>query len=237
MLKIAICDDEQEYRDTIEQMLRRYIIDIGLEAQVDIFINPSELIDATEGGTIYDIYLLDIYMPGITGMSFATELRSRDIKSSIIFLTSSTDHALEAFGVNATHYILKPFTMKTFYVGMDKAMQNLTTHRSDSIVIKVDHEYCNILVSNICYCEAEDKYQSIYLANGKKLLVRITGAELYKQLSAFDCFYHCGRSHIVNLNYISRLTQNGVILKNGVELSLPRAVIPNMRTAFFDYFN
>ena len=139
MLKIAICDDEQEYRDTIEQMLRRYISDIGLEAQVDIFINPSELIDATEGGTIYDIYLLDIYMPGITGMSFATELRSRDIKSSIIFLTSSTDHALEAFGVNATHYILKPFTMKTFYVGMDKAMQNLTTHRSDSIVIKVDH--------------------------------------------------------------------------------------------------
>ena len=116
MLKIAICDDEQDYREIIEQMLNRYIKDTDIEAQIDIFTNPSELIDATENGTIYDIYLLDIYMPGITGMSFATELRSRDIKSSVIFLTSSTDHALEAFGVNATHYLLKPFTLKTFYV-------------------------------------------------------------------------------------------------------------------------
>jgi DNA-binding LytR/AlgR family response regulator len=176
-------------------------------------------------------------MPGITGMSFATELRSRDIRSSIIFLTSSTDHALEAFGVNATHYLLKPFTLKTFYVGMDKAMQNLTTHRNDSIVLKVDHEYCNVLVSKICYCEAEDKYQSIHLTNGERLLVRITGSDLYKQLSEFNCFYHCGRAHIINLNYISKLTQNGVILKNGIELSLPRAVIPDLRTAFFDHFN
>ena len=88
MLKIAICDDEQDYREIIEQMLNRYIKDTDIKVQVDIFTNPSELIDATENGTIYDIYLLDIYMPGITGMSFATELRSRDIKSSIIFLTS-----------------------------------------------------------------------------------------------------------------------------------------------------
>ena len=237
MVKIAICDDEKEFRDAIEQMLGQYIKDTGTEAQVDVFTNPSELIDVTENGTIYDIYLLDIYMPGITGMSFATELRSQDIKSSIIFLTSSTDHALEAFGVNATHYLLKPFTMKALYVAVDKAMQNLTTHRNDSIVLKVDHEYCNILVSKICYCEAEDKYQSIYLTNGERLLVRITGSELYKQLSEFNCFYHCGRAHIINLNYISKLTQNGVILKNGKEISLPRSVIPDLRTAFFDHFN
>lgn len=237
MIKIAICDDEKEFRDVIAQMLSQYIKDTETEAQIDIFTNPSELIDVTENGTIYDIYLLDIYMPGITGMSFATELRSRDIKSSIIFLTSSTDHALEAFGVNATHYLLKPFTMKTFYVGMDKAMQNLITHRNDSIILKIDHEYRNILVSKICYCEAEDKYQSIYLTNGEKLLVRITGAELYKQLSEFNCFYHCGRAHIINLNHVSKLTSSGVILKDGTELALPRAIIPDLRTAFFDHFN
>ena len=237
MIKIAICDDEKEFRDLIGQMLSQYIADTETEAQFDVYTNPSELIDATENGIIYDIYLLDIYMPGITGMSFATELRSRDIKSAVIFLTSSADHALEAFGVNATHYLLKPFTLKTFYMGMDKAMQNVTTHRNDSIILKVDHEYRNILVSKICYCEAEDKYQSIYLTSGEKLLVRITGAELYKQLSEFDCFYHCGRAHIVNLNYISKLTQNGVILKNGTSLSLPRAIIPDLRTSFFDYFD
>ena len=236
MIKIAICDDECKFLDSAEEMLKQYLSDNGISAQTDLFRIPLELIDAIEKGMRYDIYLLDIYMPGISGMSIATELRSRDIKSPIIFLTSSTDHALEAFGVNATHYLLKPYTKDNFYVGMDKAMQSITSHRDDSIVLKVDNEYRSISVSNILYCEAEDKYQRLYLKNGERLLVRITGTELYKQLSAFDCFYRCGRAHIVNLNHIRKVGQDGAAFKDGVQLLLPRSVLAGLRKAFFDYF-
>lgn len=236
MLKIAICDDEKEFRDAAERMLNQYTENRAVPFQADTFGVASELVDMTEKGTVYDIYLLDIYMPGISGMSIATELRSRDIKSPIIFLTSSTDHALEAFGVNATHYLLKPYTKTNFYVGMDKAMQSITSHRDDSIVLKVDNEYRSISVSNILYCEAEDKYQRLYLKNGERLLVRITGTELYKQLSAFDCFYRCGRAHIVNLNHIRKVGQDGAAFKDGVQLLLPRSVLAGLRKAFFDYF-
>ena len=237
MLKIAICDDEKEFRDAAERMLKLYMEEKAVPYQVDIFNVPSELVDMTEKGTIYDIYLLDIYMPGVTGMSIATELRSRNVKSPVIFLTSSTDHALEAFGVDATHYLLKPYTKDNFYVGMDKAMQSITSHKDDSIVLKVDNEYRSISISKILYCEAEDKYQRLYLANGERLLVRITGTELYKQLSEFDCFYRCGRAHIVNLNHISKVSQNGAVFKDGVQLSLPRTVLAGLRKAFFDYFD
>ncbi len=237
MLKIAICDDEKEFRDAAERMLKLYMEDKGVSYQVDTFGVPSDLVDATEKGTIYDIYLLDIYMPGITGMSIATELRNRDIKSPIIFLTSSTDHALEAFGVDATHYLLKPYTEDSFYVGMDKAMQSITSHKNDSVILKVDNEYRSISISKILYCEAEDKYQRLYLANGERLLVRITGTELYKQLLEFDCFYRCGRAHIVNLNHISKVSQNGAVFKDGVQLSLPHTVLAGLRKAFFDYFD
>ena len=237
VLKIAICDDEKEFRDAAERMLKLYMEDKGVSYQVDTFGVPSDLVDATEEGTIYDIYLLDIYMPGITGMSIATELRSRSVKSPVIFLTSSTDHALEAFGVDATHYLLKPYTKDNFYVGMDKAMQSITSHKDGSIVLKVDNEYRSISIFKILYCEAEDKYQRLYLANGERLLVRITGKELYKQLSEFDCFYRCGRAHIVNLNHISKVSQNGAVFKDGVQLSLPHTVLAGLRKAFFDYFN
>ena len=236
VLKIAICDDEKEFRDAAERMLNQYMENRAVPFQADTFGVASELVDMTEKGTVYDIYLLDIYMPGISGMSIATELRSRDIKSPIIFLTSSTDHALEAFGVNATHYLLKPYTKTNFYVGMDKAMQSITSHRDDSIVLKVDNEYRSLSVSNILYCEAEDKYQRLYLKNGERLLVRITGTELYKQLSAFDCFYRCGRAHIVNLNHIRKVGQDGAAFKDGVQLLLPRSVLAGLRKAFFDYF-
>ena len=237
VLKIAICDDEKEFCDSAERMLNLYMEDKGLQFQVDVFNVPSELVDMTEKGTIYDIYLLDIYMPGVTGMSIATELRSRGVKSPIIFLTSSTDHALQAFGVDATHYLLKPYTKDNFYVGMDKAMQSITSHKDDSIVLKVDNEYRSIPVSKIIYCEAEDKYQRLYLDKAERLLIRISGTELYKQLSEFDCFYRCGRAHIVNLNHISRVTQDGVSFKSGMDLSLPHTVQAGLRKAFFDYFN
>ena len=237
MLKIAICDDEKEFCDSAERMLKLYMEDKGLPFQADVFNVPSELVDMTEKGTIYDIYLLDIYMPGITGMSIATELRSRNVKSPVIFLTSSTDHALEAFGVDATHYLLKPYTKDSFYVGMDKAMQSIASHKNDSVILKVDNDYRSILVSKLIYCEAEDKYQRLYLENGERLLVRISGMELYKLLSEFDSFYHCGRAHIINLNHISRVTPDGAVFKNDMQLNLPHTVLAGLRSAFFDYFN
>ena len=237
MLKIAICDDEKEFRDSAERMLKLYMEEKAVPFQADVCSVPSELFDMTEKGTIYDIYLLDIYMPGISGMSIATELRSRGVKSPVIFLTSSTDHALEAFGVDATHYLLKPYTKDSFYVGMDKAMQSITSHKDDSIVLKVDNEYRSIPVSKIIYCEAEDKYQRLYLDKEERLLIRISGTELYKQLSEFDCFYRCGRAHIVNLNHISRVTQDGASFKTGMQLRLPHTVLAGLRKAFFDYFD
>ena len=65
MLKIAICDDEKEFRDAAERMLKLYMEDKGVPYQVDTFGIPSELVDMTEKGTIYDIYLLDIYKLGL----------------------------------------------------------------------------------------------------------------------------------------------------------------------------
>lgn len=237
MLKIAICDDEKMFCDSAERMLKLYMEEKAVPFQVDVFNVPSELLDMTEKGTIYDIYLLDIYMPGVTGMSIATELRNRDIKSPIIFLTSSTDHALEAFGVDATHYLLKPYTKDSFYVGLDKAMQSIASHKNDSVILKVDNDYRSIPISKLIYCEAEDKYQRLYLEGGERLLVRISGTELYKLLSEFDSFYHCGRAHIINLNHISRVTPDGAVFKNDMQLSLPHTVLAGLRSAFFDYFN
>ena len=112
MLRIAICDDEQTCLDKTQAMLEQYGADNGLEFAAETFFGSSALLDCVESGERYDIYLLDIYMPGVSGMSVATELRSKGVRSPIIFLTSSTEHAVEAFGVDATHYLLKPYTQQ-----------------------------------------------------------------------------------------------------------------------------
>lgn len=236
MLKIVICDDEQAYIDKTCAMLEQYAAENKLEYTPESFSNPSELLDRIEEGLRHDIYLLDIYMPGVSGMSIATELRSKGVQNPVIFLTSSADHAVEAFGVDATHYLLKPYTRQSFFTAMDKAVRNICDHPEESIVLKVDNEYQNIVVSQILYCEANDKYQRLCLETGDKHLLRMTGSELYEKLKAFGGFYRCGRAHIVNLVQIKKVTPVSAILRDGTEIPLPRTAVAGLRAAFFDHF-
>ena len=146
MIKIAVLDDEKIYLDMISTLLAKYKQEKNAQIETELFSNAKDLLEKIELGEKYDVYLLDIFMQGLTGMSFATELRSRNVLSPIVFLTSSTDHALEAFGVNATHYLLKPYTEENFFFAMDKAMLSVKDHQNDSIVIKVDNGYRHFTV-------------------------------------------------------------------------------------------
>ena len=237
MIKFAVLDDEKIYLDIISTLLATYKQEKNAQIEAELFSNAKQLLEKIELGEKYDVFLLDIYMQGLTGMSVATELRSRNVKSPIVFLTSSTDHALEAFGVNATHYLLKPYTEENFFFAIEKAMQSVKDHQNDSVVIKVDSGYRHFTVKEILYAEAEDKYQRIYLSDGEKLLVRITSTELYEKVKDFDCFFRCGRSHIINLNHVRKVTNSSVLLKTGKELKLSHSAIATLKTAFFKYFN
>ena len=237
VLKIAICDDEMVYLDRARSILEQYATENNLEYALDTFSNASALLDSIEGGARHDIYLLDIYMPGVSGMSVATELRSKGVRSPIVFLTSSTEHAVEAFGVDATHYLLKPYTEQNFFTAMDKAMQSISSHADECIVLKIDGEYQNIQLDHLMYCEASGNYQRLFMNDGAELPVRMTASELYDMLELFSCFYRCGRAYILNLNHVKKITSNSAILKSGHELPLPRTAISGLRSAFFDYFN
>ena len=237
MLKIAICDDEPLYLEQANTLVKQYATTHEIEVVVEVFDSASALLDAIETGVYHSIYLLDIYMPGLSGMSVATELRSRGVRSPIIFLTSSTEHAVEAFGVDATHYLLKPYTEDAFDSAMDKAMQSITHHVEKSIVLKIGGDYQNILVNHILYCEAANNYQRLWMKDGAELLVRMTTAELYALLEGTGVFHRCGRAYILNLNHIKKVTANTAVLKNGIELSLPHTAITQLRTAFFNHFN
>ena len=237
MLKIAICDDEKEFSDAAEAMLNLYMKEKGLLFQVDTFNISSKIVDMTEKGAIYDIYLLDIYMPGITGMSVATQLRDMGVESPIIFLTSSPDFALQAFGVNATHYILKPYDKDSVFFAIDKALNEIGMMCPEGIMLRIDGGYQNVLAKNIIFSEADDNYQRIHLVNEKYLYIRITMGELYDQLSGLNGFFKLGRSHVINLKHVVKFTSNKLLMTGDKELTIPKGAIADFKTAYFDYFS
>ena len=113
-VSIAICDDTAEDIAILSEALYAYDHSFDIVSYTDGQTLIDDFLDCKH--TI-DILFLDIYMPGLSGMSVAAELRRRDIQSPIIFLTTSTDHALEAFGVGATQYLVKPYQKNAFFEG------------------------------------------------------------------------------------------------------------------------
>lgn len=96
MLKIAFCDDENQETRRLEALLEEYAADRGQDFAHTSYQSPVELMAEVEKGTRFDIILLDVLMPGENGMAAAREIREYDSNVKIIFLTSSTEFAVES---------------------------------------------------------------------------------------------------------------------------------------------
>ena len=95
MLKIAVCDDDSGERAHVTALLKQYQAQNHLAARIDAFSSAVELMEALHGVN-YDLLLLDILMPGFTGIQAAREIRGFDRETKIIFLTSSPEFAVES---------------------------------------------------------------------------------------------------------------------------------------------
>ena len=237
MIRIAVCDDEKVYLEKIKTLAKQYAEKKGMPFEVCAFDSSSDLLDKIESGEEYSLYILDIYMPGITGMGVASELRGNGIKAPIIFLTSSPDFALQAFGVNATHYILKPYDREAVFFALDKAFHEIGLMHPEGIMLRIDGGYQNILAKDIIFSEADDNYQRIHLVNEKYLYIRITMSDLYGQLSGLGGFFKLGRSHVVNMKHVIKFTSNKILMTGGEELTIPKGSISDFKKAYFDYFS
>ncbi|MEG0664458.1 MAG: response regulator, partial [Clostridia bacterium] len=110
-MKIAICDDLQKYLCKMDKSLNDYLINKSIHnCKVDKYDNPTLFLDYIEKNGGYDIVLLDICMPGISGTAVAHEIRDRHDKTEIIFVTTSDEFAVDAFALKAVHYLIKPYT-------------------------------------------------------------------------------------------------------------------------------
>lgn len=237
MLRIAVCDDEKIYIDSISDMVKKYSEEKSVEIDIHQFERSFDLLDSIEVGELYDAYLLDIYMPGMSGLSVAEELKNRNATAPIVFLTSSPDHAIEAYEIRAVHYLLKPLSEDKFFSAMDRVIESIPAKKTEEIVLKTERMYKRILVSDIIYAETDGNYQMIFLKNGETIRVRMTSGELYDLLSEWERFYKCGRAYIVNLGKISKLTSKTAVVRGGNELLIPRNVMADLKEAYFKFFD
>ena len=237
MIRIAICDDEWQERERAQQLLDTYVkARPQYEIKAALFAAPLELLSSVEEHGGFDLYLLDVYMDGLLGTDAARELRQLDNSGDIIFLTSSRDHALDAFEVNASQYLTKPYTESTFFAALDKVFSRMNAERRHMVTLKTPEGMVRLFVRNVVFAESgRNNYQIIHTIQGEKIEVRMTAAALFELLMPGKSFVRCGASLCLNLRFIRQITKDAIIFDSGEQVAYPYRANQKLKEAFLRF--
>jgi DNA-binding LytR/AlgR family response regulator len=236
MLQFAICDDEPAELAQADAHLQRYLTARGLTAQCRQFTHPDALLSTSE--TIaFDVYLLDIMMPMVTGIAVGQELRQRRISAQFIYLTSSTEFAVQAFALQAAHYLLKPYTAAAFDEAMDRALQIRQISNPPELLLQSNMSSVQALpVHEIEYIESCGHLQRLHLGGTAIRELRCPLARLQSDLEALvpGQFVLCSRGMLVNLRAVTQIASTTLRLRSGISLMIARGKAPEIKRAYFD---
>ncbi len=223
MIKIAVCDDEERELTRTKEICNAYSCGHpGYDLKIVPFITAEEFLLHIEKQEKFDLLLLDIYMPNITGMQLAHIVREKGDECQIIFLTTSLSHAIEAFSLHAVHYLVKPYTQKQLQDALDKALSRIEKNHKAYTILKTTAGIQKINYMDFVYAETQKHNQLIHMTDGKCHTVRITSAGLYELLTSDKRFFKCGSTYLINLGKIEELTAKYIQFENGKQIPMQR---------------
>jgi len=227
--KIAICDDKDADREYISGLVSRWCNMEGHTASILEYPSAESFLFRYAEESDYDILLLDIEMGGMDGVTLAKHLRKDNDTVQIIFITGYSEYISEGYEVSALHYLMKPIKEDKLFTVLTRAAGKLSKNEK-VLNIESGGEMVRIPVYRIRYAEVLGNYVTIHAASDHT--VKMSLGELERGLD--DRFYRAGRSVIVNLTQISRVTKREIHLVDGTVLPLPRGAYEGVNRAIIN---
>ena len=195
---------------------------------------------------VVEAIFLDINMPDLNGMDFAKSLQHDHSKGPImVFTTAYSEYAIEGYKANAVGYLLKPYGFDEFEAAAQKvrdvcdirqqALGDATAQIGDdgTIYVKSDYKIVRISIDHISHIEAMSEYLRITCDNRPKPVIVLLSMKKIEEHLPSTMFMRIHRSFIINLNKISEIKKNHVVLDG--EVSLP--IGDNYKEAFMNYLS
>lgn len=224
--KIAICDDCDTDRQYVLDMVHAWAADFGHVVHTDTFSSAESFLFHYAEESNYDILLLDIEMGEMDGVTMAKQLRRSNDTVQIIFITGYSDYISEGYEVAALHYLMKPIKEEKLCSVLCRAVEKL--FKNEKVLnFEIGGEMVRVPIYRIRYADVYGNYVTIHALND--VTVKMALKELEKELD--ERFHRVGRSAIVNLNYISRVTKTEIKLSDGTSIPLPRGAYEGVNRA------
>ncbi len=222
-LSVMICDDLAEERRTLRQILRQYSLERGCQLHMEEAASGEEMLSHWNPER-WDIILLDIYMPGLSGVETARRLRRLNDTCAVVFVTYSQFHGLIGYDLGISDYLVKPINQSTVFDMLDWCVQQ-QREALRTLRICSDWEQMEVRLRDIRYIEIRRHTACINL-KGKQISTRRGIAELEKEIDSQN-FLRCHRSFLVNLAYVQTMQGNDFIMEGGQHVP-----VSAMKTAF-----
>jgi DNA-binding LytR/AlgR family response regulator len=214
MLQIAVCDDSIDELANMVQLINLYRTSKNFNCEYAVFPNGFDLVSALEKGKRFDIYCLDIIMPGFTGIDVAKEIRGFDKTAPILFFTSSPEFALESYSVKAINYVLKPISKEKFFFTFDEMLEQIKLIKDeDAVIVKSNEGIQKILISNLTFAEVIGRNVLYHLRSGKVIECTEPFSSVCDTLLKYGCFIKPHRSYLVNMQYVATIENHQITLQ------------------------
>lgn len=229
--RIAITDDNPADIKYIHSVLERWADARSLSVHIDSYPSAEAFLFQYEENPACDIILLDIEMPGMDGVTMAKRLREKNSTAVIVFITGYSDYIAEGYDVSALHYLMKPVDPDRFMEVLDRAVERLRREEK-YLTVKTTNEIVRIPMSSVLFLEAARNYVTIHAEGRGDFVVRHKLGDFENKLD--ERFLRVGRSYIVNLTKLYRITRSEVLFPDGAVLPLPRGAYDTLNRAIID---
>ena len=227
--KIIICDDSAEDAALLTELTSFWGKQNGHTLHVETYPSAEAFLFRYEEDKTCDILLLDVEMPGKSGVELAKEIRKTNETLQIVFVTGYSDYIAEGYEVSALHYLMKPVHEEKFFSVLDRAVSKLKS-REKSVLLECAGETVRVPLHEIRYMDVRQNYVTVHAR--EDYTVKKTLGAMEKELD--NRFFRAGRSLILNLGYIRRVSKTDVYLEDGTVLQLPRGVYDALNRAIIE---
>lgn len=237
MIKIALCDDDKQDLINVSKLVEEYMETHLTEYSIScsVYHSGADLIWGIEKGQVFDIFLLDIIMPLITGMELAEEIRTMDKLSKILFLSSTSEYAVDSYRIDAFYYLLKPVKREELFEQLTRAIQEIIKEEHNHIIVKRGAGLAKIALSEIQYAEIVEHTIHLYLKEGELIKNFGTMAQLESELLNDKRFIKPHRSYLLNMDCIANLSPKGISTIQGSHIPVSRSLYKEIKQAYIDY--
>ena len=236
-IRIAICDDDNRELAQTLRIVNDYFEHRFAKENIEIlsFATSVALLAKIEDGKHFDIYLLDVLMPVVNGIELARSIRTNDNAAKIIFLSSSSEFALDSYSVGAFNYLLKPVQKEALVTLLEKICNKIYRQPKPCIVTRTQSGLYKVFFHELMYVEVIKRTTYFYLKNELTIesILPITQVEL--ELLGDSRFVKPHRSYIINLEYVKALTKEGFTMMNGRSIPISRNVLKEIKQKYIDH--